>query len=147
VLLYRGASAVAYAHYSVQAGAGKRCAERSAQRSYRRRRGAGALATVRVRLRHWAATLARSNRSPADRRHRFIARCSRQPELPFAETGIDAALGEQLLVRTDLDDASLVHDDDAIGMQDGGQPMRDHEAGASLHQALQRILNQVFAFT
>ena len=66
-------------------------------------------------------------------------------ELALVEAAVQAALGQQLRVRADLDDAALVHHDDAIGVQDGGQPVRDDHAGAAAHELPQRILDQVLA--
>ena len=34
---------------------------------------------------------------------------------------------------------------DAFGLLDGGQPMRDHQRGATAHQRRERLLDQVFA--
>ena len=41
-----------------------------------------------------------------------------------------------------LDDIAVFHDQDQIGVADGGQTMRDHEAGAVFHQLLHALLDQ-----
>ena len=44
-----------------------------------------------------------------------------------------------------LDDAAVLHDQDAVGLEHGRQPMRDDQRGAALHQLLQRRLHQRLA--
>ena len=68
------------------------------------------------------------------------------PELGFVQAAVQAALGQQPLVRPDLDDTTAFEHDDAIGVQNGGQSMCNHDVGASAHEALQRILDQELAF-
>ena len=34
-----------------------------------------------------------------------------------------------------------MQDDDAVGVQHGGEAVRDHQAGSGTHQLLQRLLN------
>ena len=43
-------------------------------------------------------------------------------------------------------DAALVEHHDLVGAADGGQPVRDHDHGAVLHQVGQRLLHQHFRF-
>ena len=43
------------------------------------------------------------------------------------------------------DDAAAVDHDDAVGIDGGGQPMRDHERGAVAHELLERVLHQPLA--
>src|SRR5512135_1946423 len=50
----------------------------------------------------------------------------------------------QLLVSTLLDDFAVVDDDDIIRIADGGEAVRDDEAGAALHQAQERLLDARF---
>ena len=45
-----------------------------------------------------------------------------------------------------LDDAAVVHDDDAVGGADGGQAVGDDDRGAVFHQPLERVLDQPLAF-
>jgi hypothetical protein len=53
---------------------------------------------------------------------------------------------QQFGVRAAFDDLSAIHHQDQVRGQDGAQAMRDHDAGASRHDALQRILDQRFGF-
>jgi hypothetical protein len=41
-----------------------------------------------------------------------------------------------------FDDAALVHHDDAIGVDDGGEPVRDDQCGAALRDALELGLDR-----
>ena len=43
-----------------------------------------------------------------------------------------------------LDDPALIHDQDLIGIRDGGQPVRDDDQRLSLHQSGDRLLNDGF---
>jgi hypothetical protein len=67
--------------------------------------------------------------------------------LQLGETGIEAALTQQLGVRAFLDDAALVHDQDAAGLLDRGQAMGDDEGRAPAHDALERRLHEALAFS
>ena len=49
-------------------------------------------------------------------------------------------------MRALLDDAALVHHQDAVAGQHGREPVRDHERGAMAHQLFQRGLHQRLAF-
>jgi hypothetical protein len=40
-----------------------------------------------------------------------------------------------------LDDAAVVDREDHVGIADGGEPVRDRDRGALLHQRLQRALD------
>src|ERR1044071_5293059 len=46
------------------------------------------------------------------------------------ESGVKAALGDQLVVGSLLDDDALVHDDNEVGVANGREPMRDDEGRA-----------------
>ena len=46
----------------------------------------------------------------------------------------------------DLAQLAFVHDEDAVGALDGGQPMRDHDGRAAFHQARQRLANAQLGF-
>jgi hypothetical protein len=50
---------------------------------------------------------------------------------------VSTASRHQLGMSSDLDDATLVHDDDLIRAGDRTQPMGDYEGCSPLHQALQ----------
>ena len=52
----------------------------------------------------------------------------------------------QFGVRALLGDAALLHDDDAVGVFDGGQAVRDDQRGAVLHQPGQRLLDETLRF-
>ena len=41
--------------------------------------------------------------------------------------------------------AHLLHHRDAVGADDGGQPVGDHDGGAPHHEAVQRALHQLLA--
>ena len=43
-----------------------------------------------------------------------------------------------------LEDAAVLHDEDPVGAADRGEPVRDDEARAPLHQFVERLLNQHF---
>ena len=45
-----------------------------------------------------------------------------------------------------LDDAALVHHQDAVAGEHGREPVRDHDGGALLHQPRERVLHQRLAF-
>jgi hypothetical protein len=53
---------------------------------------------------------------------------------------------DQLGMGAGLDDAAFVHHDDPAGGAHGGEPVCDHQRGAVLHQPLERVLDQAFAF-
>lgn len=54
-------------------------------------------------------------------------------ELRVVQVGVEAALGEQLVVRALLDDVAVADHQDHVGVSDRGQAMRDDKAGAALH--------------
>ena len=49
---------------------------------------------------------------------------------------------DKLVVVAALGDLTVAHYHDAVGVADGGQSVRDYEAGAAAQQYLQRVLNQ-----
>ena len=65
-------------------------------------------------------------------------------ELRLVELAVDAAAGQQLVVGALLGDDPVLDDEDAVGLENGGEPVRDHNVGAALHDSLQRVLNRVF---
>ena len=65
-------------------------------------------------------------------------------KLANVQVMIEPASIEQRLMRALFDNFSVVDHDDLISIADGAQPVRDHEAGAALHQTQQRLLNARF---
>src|SRR4051812_14424613 len=61
-------------------------------------------------------------------------------ELGPGELGEAAAFGDELVEGAGLDDAALVEAEDAVGVADGREPVRDDEGGAPLHDLLEREL-------
>jgi hypothetical protein len=55
-------------------------------------------------------------------------------ELRFVEVPIEALLRVQLSVGASLHDSTRVHDEDLIGVADGGEPMRDDYRRAVPHR-------------
>ena len=53
------------------------------------------------------------------------------------QPGVIAVLREQFAVGALLDDLSVVHDQDTVGILDGGETMGDHQGRAVRHQLLQ----------
>ena len=60
--------------------------------------------------------------------------------------GVHPAPGEQLTMATALDDAPAFHDQDLIGIDDRGQPVRDGERGAAGRNAAEFRLNRLLRF-
>ena len=58
-----------------------------------------------------------------------------------AEVGaLDFGAGKKLVGRALGDDASPVHHHDAVGLEHGGEAMRDHQRRASVHELIERGL-------
>src|SRR4029079_17943508 len=55
---------------------------------------------------------------------------------------VEAALGEERLVRALFHDPAVVHDQDRIGVADGRQPMGDDEARPAQHQLVHGALDE-----
>ena len=66
--------------------------------------------------------------------------------MQFVQVAVQATLGQQCGVGAVLHDPAGVHDQDAVGVADGAEAVRDHEGGAALHQAFQGGLHQCFRF-
>ena len=64
--------------------------------------------------------------------------------LNAGELGVDAFLLEQGMVVAAFDDAALVHDEDLVGVADGGKAVGDDDGGASGQEALKGLLNEFF---
>src|SRR3954465_12492452 len=80
-------------------------------------------------------------------RHHHIGRLRLLPlaglaghELRLRQLGEAAALGDELVEGAGLDDPALVEDEDAVGVADRREPVRDDEGGAPLHDLLEREL-------
>src|ERR1700752_2669548 len=59
--------------------------------------------------------------------------------LQLVEPIVNAPLGEQLLVRALFAEPALVEDEDAVGMLNGAEAMRDHQRGAATEQAVKGV--------
>ena len=67
--------------------------------------------------------------------------------LEFDHAAVGAVGDEhQFVVGAGFADGAVAKHDDDIGVADGGEPVRDDEAGAALHQFLERLLHEPFAF-
>src|SRR5262245_32857013 len=73
--------------------------------------------------------------------HGFLFALARG-ELAVVEVGVEATLRQQFFVPALLDDAAVVHHQDAVGVTDGREPVRDDEAGATTHQLAHSALDQ-----
>ncbi|MNL16958.1 hypothetical protein D3C87_1380240 [compost metagenome] len=49
-------------------------------------------------------------------------------------------------MRAFLDDTALIHHQNAVGLQHGGEAMGNDDGGAGFHQLIERLLHQRFAF-
>jgi len=65
-------------------------------------------------------------------------------ELRLIELTIHTAALEQLVVCTLLGNHAVLDHQDAVGLQNRGQAVRDDDVGAPAHKVLQRVLNGVF---
>ena len=79
------------------------------------------------------------------RRHRGQSRRAGL-ELQSCKPGVEAIRGEERGVRSLLDHASGLDDQNAIGVDDRREPVGDHERGPALHEPFERALDQCFAF-
>src|SRR5436305_11317998 len=55
-------------------------------------------------------------------------------ELLVVEAGVGSLGGQELGVRAALDDLAALHEQDLVGRQDGGEPVRDGDRRASLDE-------------
>ena len=67
-------------------------------------------------------------------------------QLQAIERGVAAALAQQLVVPAGFDHRAVLDHQDAVGMHDGGQPVRDHQRGAALAQFGDRLLHVALGF-
>src|ERR1700682_4404367 len=65
-------------------------------------------------------------------------------ELGLVERVVEATSREELRMSALLDDFALVHDNNAVGVADGREPVRDHEADSALPQSCHRLLDLDF---
>ena len=124
-------------------------APRHAERSARRAavvRGATApsrapaVRTLRLSASHRQRGLIRRNRCRGVGAARVCAKL-----LPH-QARIEPAARHEFLMSAGLRDAALAQHQDAVGVSHRGQAMGDDEAGAVVHQALQRLLHQRLRF-
>ena len=71
---------------------------------------------------------------------------SRPLELQSRQTRIKPVCRDELGMRALLDDLALIHHQDAVAGQDGGEAVCDHQRGAMSHQLFERGLHQRLAF-
>ena len=74
----------------------------------------------------------------------FVAFLLRMRKLTFVKFFIKTAKSEQFLVRSLLDDVSVFHHKDNIGLTDGGKPVCNNEACTTYHQLAKGALNALF---
>ena len=61
------------------------------------------------------------------------------------EPRVEAAAREQLVVGAALDDPAVLDGEDHVGAEDRGEPVRDRDRRAPLHQRLERLLHEPLA--
>src|SRR3984885_13398085 len=66
-------------------------------------------------------------------------------ELGLVQPRVCAVGRQEFGVRSVLDDLPVFHDQDHVGITDGRQPVRDHEARAALPQRRHRVMDQPLA--
>ena len=66
--------------------------------------------------------------------------------LQLVKPVVNSALGEKFLVRALFAQFALVENQNAVGMLNRAQPMRDHERGAAREQPVERFANQQLGF-
>jgi hypothetical protein len=59
--------------------------------------------------------------------------------LELVEAVVDAALGEEFLVRALFAEAAFVEDEDTVGVLNGAEAMRDDERGSAAEQAVEGV--------
>ena len=67
-------------------------------------------------------------------------------ELERIEVCVETVLRKEFVVRPHFDHFAVSHRDDAVGIDDGGEPVRDHEGRAAHEERIERALNVAFAF-
>ena len=66
-------------------------------------------------------------------------------ELQRCEARVQGVRGDEIGVGAACDDTALIHDDDTVGFEHGGEPMRDDDRGAGAHQLFERFLHHALA--
>ena len=61
------------------------------------------------------------------------------------KAAVEAAEGDELAVGAALDDGAVVHNDDFVGVADGGEAVGDDDAGAPQHELVEGLLDGVLA--
>ena len=67
-------------------------------------------------------------------------------ELNIIKVAVQAALNQQLLMSTVLDDFAVVQYQYPVSTENSGQSMGNNERGASYHQPVESCLNYLLAF-
>ena len=62
-------------------------------------------------------------------------------ELRIIELSVEAVLGKELVVRAGFHDVAVAQHQDHVGIADGAQAVRDHEARATLHEGIHGALD------
>ena len=60
----------------------------------------------------------------------------------FEVGGVDPSQGQEFSVRAHLHDLPLDQNDDAVGVLDGGQAVRNHQCGSAHGQAVECFLHE-----
>ena len=66
----------------------------------------------------------------------------RPADLRAVQLGVEAAAGQQFAVRAALDDPSVVDHEDAIGVDDRRQAVRDDDRGSAAQDLVERLLDR-----
>ena len=61
--------------------------------------------------------------------------------LELIQAVVDSAFGEQLLVRALFTQSAFVENENAVGVLNGAEPVRDDQSGAALEQTVERLAN------
>src|SRR3954467_14156501 len=66
--------------------------------------------------------------------------------LQLIELPVDTAFRQQLLMCADFPQLRFVHDDNTMGVLDGGEPVRNNQGGSVRHQTRKRFSYPEFGF-
>ena len=69
-----------------------------------------------------------------------------QSELMTNQPGVKSVAGNQRLVVAGFHNLTILQRQNSVGVADGAQAVGDDQAGTSLHQSVQCLLDQDFAF-
>src|SRR5882672_872060 len=100
----------------------------------------GALPYIAPPSSRWRLPSTDASRTPG-----LLVERARRAELQLREPRIQRAALQELRVGAARDDAAVVDDDGAVGFEHGGEPVRDYNRRAVLHQALERLLHRELA--